>query len=336
MSSRICSVGASVLVLALALALIVTAVSPAAAADLLLRVGNLDIPSGTVLHGDAIAVGGTLTVEGTVDGDAVALGGTVDVSGRVNGSVRASGGNVIVRSTAIIGGTASALGGRVRIDPGASVGGIHPAPQPSTPFPGPAPGPPSPSPFPGPQPTPGTPPYWWWGPAIVGTLMALHALYWLIVLGALVVFVVSAWLTAVLFPGATQELATVLERAPGPALGVGLLGWVLLWPLVVLLALTIVGIVVLVFIPLAVLVMLQLGMTACALVVGRRIRPAVGGMGLEVLVGAIVLSILFAIPHLGGLFTAVVATWGWGAVLLALIERFRVRRVAPPAPPAPA
>jgi hypothetical protein len=328
--SRMRSVGAGVLVLALAL--IVTAVSPAAAADLLLRVGNLDIPSGTVLHGDAIAVGGTLTVEGTVDGDTVALGGTVDVSGRVNGSVRASGGNVIVRSTAIIGGTASALGGRVRIDPGASIGGIHPGPPPS----GPAPGPPSPSPFPGPQPTPGTPPYWWWGPAIVGTLMALHALYWVIVLGALVVFVASAWLTAVLFPSATQELAAVLEHAPGPALGVGLLGWVLLWPLVVLLAITIVGIVVLVFIPLVVLVMLQLGMTACALVVGRRIRPAVGGMGVEVLVGAIVLSILFAIPHLGGLFTAVVATWGWGAVLLALIERLRVRRVAPPSPPAPA
>lgn len=329
------SFGAGALVLAFVF--VVTARSPAAAADLLLRVGNLAIPSGTVLHGDAIAVGGTLNVEGTVDGDAVALGGSVDVAGRVNGSVRASGGNVIVRSTAIIGGTATALGGRVRIDPGASVGGIRLAPAPpQTPFPGPAPGPPGPSPFPGPQPTPGTPPYWWWGPAILGTLMALHALYWLIVVGALVVFVASAWLTAVLFPSTIRELAAVLERAPGPALGVGLLGWVLLWPLVVILAISIIGLVVLVLIPFAVLVMLQLGMTACALLVGRRIRPATGGMGLEVVVGAIVLSIVFAIPHLGGLCTAVVATWGWGAVLLVLIERLRVRRVLPPAPPAPA
>ena len=58
----------------------------------------------------------------------IALGGSVDVRGHVTGSVRANGGNVVLRSTAVVDGDASALGGTVTHEPGASVGGRPGAP----------------------------------------------------------------------------------------------------------------------------------------------------------------------------------------------------------------
>ncbi len=324
---------------ALALVLAMGDLGPAGAAEVLLRIGDLEIPAGTVVHGDAITVGGRLDVEGIVEGDAVATGGSVEVGGRVNGSVRAVGGNVHLRSTAVVGGTTTAWGGRVRVEPGASVGGapqppgpgLPPAPPPPTPFPVP-PGPSVPLPVPVPQPGPVPPSWWWWLPGVFGAIAALHVLYWLVVLLALASFVSMAWLTAVFFPGTVAALAADLERAPAAALVAGLVGWVLLWPVIVILAMTVVGLVLVVLIPAVILIMLQFGTTAAALLVGQRIRRS--GIGREVLVGSVVLAIGFAVPHLGWLLAFAVATWGWGAVLLALVERVRVRRLPPP--PAPA
>jgi hypothetical protein len=308
------------------------------AADVLLRVGGLDVPAGTVVRGDAIAVGGSLDVEGTVEGNAVAIGGRVVVGGRVDGSVRAVGGDVLLRSTATVGGPVTAWRGRVTIEPEASVRGVHPAPMPAPPQ-VPVPGMPLPGPSPGfpisppaPRPFPGTPFQWWWGPGLVGVIVALHFLYWLVALVALLGFVGLAWLTAMLFPGAVGDLAASLERIPGPAIGVGLLAWVLLWPVVAVLAATVIGLVLAVLIPAAVLVMFQFGLTAVAVLVGRRLHQS--GMSRETAVGALVLAAVFAIPHLGWLLAFLATSWGWGAVLLALADRIRRRRV-PPRPPAP-
>lgn len=293
---------------------------PAGAAEVLLRVGNLDVPAGTVAHGDAIAVGGKLDIEGTVEGDAVAIGGSVEVGGRVTGSVRAVEGDVTLGPTAVVGGTATAMAGRVRIAPGASVGGVPPAPS-------------IPIPLPVPQPVPIAPP--WWGlPALLGVIAALHFLYWLVILLGLAGFVGMNWLTAALFPRALVALAGDLERMPAAALVAGVIGWVLLWPVIVILALTVVGLVLVVLIPALLLIAIQFGVTAVALLAGRRLHQS--GLGREVLVGSVVLAIVFAIPHLGWLLMLAAATWGWGAVLLVLVERVRARRFPPAPPQAPA
>ena len=300
--------------------LIAGAVVPAEAAEFLLRLGNVQVPPDTIIHGDAIAVGGSLTIGGTVEGDAVALGGDVRVTGRVTGSVRAVRGNVTLYATAFVGGPATAWGGHVRIAPGAVVGGpTQPAPPPPAP------------PVPGPVFPPG-PPYWWWiwPPA---ALAALHLLVWAFVLIFLIGFVGAAWVTAVLFPRAVSSLADVLERDPLAAFGVGLLAWALFVPLAVLLALSVVGLLLVLWMPVAVLVMVQFGTTAIALLVGRRIHPS--GIGLPTVIGAVLLAIVFAIPHLGWLLALAVSTWGVGGVLLMVVERGRGRPLAPPAPPAP-
>ncbi len=301
--------------------------TPAGAEELLTRVGGLDVPAGATVQGSALAIGGPLSVAGVVDGDAFSIGGDIVVSGRVAGSVRAIGGNVMLRSRAVVGGTATATGGRVTTEPGASVGGA------SVPSPGPTPTAPSPAPIPGPPQAPFTgPPVWlWvWPPAILGTLAALKAVFLFFMLAALISFVGTTWLTAALFPRVTRDLAELLERAPAATFGVGLLTWAAMWPLAIGLAISVVGLVVVALIPLVVLTALQLGVAAIAVLLGRHIRTS--SAGLEALTGAVVLVIAFAIPHLGPLLLFLSATWAVGVIVLAIIERGRVRPVAPPPP----
>src|SRR5207302_6439846 len=121
--------------LGLGAAVLFGSATPSGAAEFLLRAGDLEVPAGTVVHGSAISVGGAVSIAGTVEGDAVAIGGGVEVTGRVEGSAHAVGGNVILRSTAVVDRGASAVGGTVYSEPGASVGGARA--QPYLPPPGP-------------------------------------------------------------------------------------------------------------------------------------------------------------------------------------------------------
>ena len=58
--------------------------------------GDVDIPADTEVTGDAVAIGGSVTVAGRVIGEAVAVAGSVNVEpgGRVNGGATAIGGSV--------------------------------------------------------------------------------------------------------------------------------------------------------------------------------------------------------------------------------------------------
>lgn len=307
---------------ALAGVLMLGCLTPASARELLLRIGDLQVPAGTVVRGDAVAVGGTASVDGTVEGDAIAFGGSVEVRGRVAGSVRAEGGNVILHSTAIVDGDATAVGGTVRREPGASVGGQRAAPPPPSFPPVPLPGPPGNE-----APSPSAP--WWLPGTLIGMFLVLQSLFWFVHLLVLALFIGSAWLLAALFPQAIARLGAVLERDPVVAFGVGLLGWPISVMVAVLLAISVVGLTLVLLVPAALAAAIQYGSTAVALVVGHRIRPS--GIVQETVVGAVILAVAFSFPGLGTLAALVVATWGLGAVLLMLVEG-RWPRQAPPAP----
>lgn len=303
-------------------------ITPSWAKEFLLKIGDLQIPAGTAVHGDAIAVGGTAYVDGTVDGNAVALGGDVDVRGHVGGSVRAEGGNVVLHATAVVDGEATAVGGRVQREPGASVGGHRPLPSPP-----PAPSAPGP-PAPGPE-VPSPPAPWWLPGFFAAAFLMFKSLFWLFHLFLLAVFVGSAWLLAALFPGVIARLGAVLERDPVMAFGVGLLGWPLAAVVALLLIFSVVGITLAFLIPVALFAAVQFGTTAAALVLGQRIRRS--GTVQEVIVGAVILAVLFSLPGLGGLVALAVSTWGLGAVLLLVVERHRFHQTPPtaqsPSPP---
>jgi hypothetical protein len=311
------------LAVVLGAALIAGSVTPSSAKELLLKIGDLQVPAGTAVYGDAVAVGGTAYVDGTVEGDAVVIGGTVEVRGHVIGSVRAAGGNVVLYSTAIVGGEATAVGGTVWREPGASIGGRRsmPSPPPFPPVPGPIP--------PGSETVP--PAAWWLPGMFAAAFLMLKSLFWLMHLVLAILFVGSAWLLAVLFPSALTRLGGVLERDPVLALGAGVLGWPLAVVVTVVLIVSIVGLTLVLLVPIILFTVVQFGATAVALIVGRRIRPS--GAVSEVIIGAVLLAIGFSIPGLGGLIGLAVATWGLGAVLLLFVGERRFRQ--PPAPQAP-
>jgi hypothetical protein len=285
--------------------------SAAAAAEFLLRVGDIQVPAGTAVHGAAIAVGGTVYVDGIVEGDAIALGGDVDVRGHVAGSARADGGSVILHSTAVVDGEAAAFGGTVVREPGARVGGRRSEPAP--------PGPVSPS-----TDLRGL-------VALAGGLMVLmKPLLWLMYVFLLAGLVGSAWMMAVLFPRAIARFGVVLERDPVGAFLAGLLGWPVSFVVVVLLAVSVVGLTLVLLVPTILIAAVTFGTAAVALVIGRRLRPA--GTVQEVVIGAVILAIVVSIPGVGWVVGLVVATWGLGAVLLAFMEGRRSEPARPAAP----
>jgi hypothetical protein len=299
--------------------------APAWAKEVLLRIGDVRVPAGTVVHGDAIAVGGTAYVDGTVEGDAIALGGGVDVSGHVTGSVRARGGNVVLHSTAVIDGGVSAAGGTVSQEPGASVGRRQATPPPAT-VPIPVPG------VPGPEGSPPAPP-WWLPGVLAGVLWMLASLFWVAHLLLLAMFIGTTWLLAVLLPNAIARVGAVLERNAVMALAAGVVAWPAAAVVIVLLVISVVGVPLALCIPAAVFVAAQFGLTAMALLIGQRVHPS--GAVREVVVGAVLLAIAFSLPGVGHLVGFAAGTWGLGAVLLALTDAWRFR-TRPPAPHPPA
>ena len=72
---------------------------------------------------EAVAVGGSVTVDGEVQGDAVAVGGSARINGRVTGNAVAVGGTVHLGPGSEVEGDVTSVGGKVERDPTAKVGG---------------------------------------------------------------------------------------------------------------------------------------------------------------------------------------------------------------------
>lgn len=83
--------------------------------------GTVVVAEGETVSEDLTAAAGTVIVRGTVDGDLDAFAGNVVVTGTVTGDVNAFAGNVRVAGE--VGGDVSAFGGNVFVENGAEVGG---------------------------------------------------------------------------------------------------------------------------------------------------------------------------------------------------------------------
>jgi hypothetical protein len=107
----------------------VLASAPAAAADVasdgndqVTFGGNILIPAGQTHHGDLVAFGGNIEVDGTVTQDLVAFGGNVVVNGRVERDVAVVGGTLTLGPESYVGRDVSFAGGSLNRMPGAFVG----------------------------------------------------------------------------------------------------------------------------------------------------------------------------------------------------------------------
>jgi hypothetical protein len=326
-----------------------------AAAQVTMQVsGDITIPRDTVQQGSAITMNGRITVEGTLRGDAMTMNGDIRVSGTVTGDVRTFNGHISLAPTAVVGGDVWTANGSVYRAPGAQVGGrvraetpatqdptaptppasppdltAPPQPVPPPQMPGPMTPPPSMSPAPPMMPGPTRPwdgmPYGWWP-------RAMRAMATATLLG----FVVLAVLVTAIFPRQVRGVASALAASPGEALLAGAAVWVILPPLAVVLALSIVGIPVVVMLPFIVALVGVLGVAGVAVVVGERIIGAFQrdrSEAIDALVGAALLGVLAFLPVIGWFGILLAVTWGLGAVILLLVRRARGPERPPAAPP---
>jgi cytoskeletal protein CcmA (bactofilin family) len=142
-------------------------------------------------------------------------------------------------------------------------------------------------------------------------------------------FVACSVLLAVLAPGPLQAAARRAEESPGWSLLFGVASVPAVVVFAVVLAVSIVGIPLLLLLGPAYLALLFFGALVAAYFVGRRVVFATGryrgGNALAAMVGALILAVAYLIPILGGLLLYGLALFGTGSAILALFSHRRSR-----------
>jgi hypothetical protein len=142
-------------------------------------------------------------------------------------------------------------------------------------------------------------------------------------------FVACSVLLAVLAPGPLLAAARRAEESPGWSLLFGVASVPAVVVFAVVLAVSIIGIPLLLLLAPAYLAFVFFGALVAAYFIGRRVVFATGhyrgGNALAAVVGAIILAVAYLIPLLGGLLIYGLALFGTGAAILALFSRQRSR-----------
>ncbi len=291
---------------------------------------------------DAVAVGGSVTVEGEVEGDVSAVGGAARINGKVGGEVVSVGNSVFLGPHAEVDGDVTSVGGRIHREPGAKIhGGTHEVG--ILPF--------------------GRGlhfrhdwddwPFWGGMSEVMGSVMHMVLLVLLVCLMLLVARV------------PLERVDRQLVTQPWKSAAVGLAGVVFFWPLVaavtILLAITIIGCALFLLYPFLFLylgLLALLGYAAVAYRLGRiieaRFNRRFGSPYVVAIVGVLAIQVwsvlgnmLDALPgpfgFLVGMFGFLVQAVAWivgiGAIILArfgLAPGYWPQRGAPaPVPPAP-
>lgn len=147
-------------------------------------------------------------------------------------------------------------------------------------------------------------------------------------------FAACTVLAAVVAPRALSASARRAEEAPGWSLLVGLVSVPAVLILSVALAVSVVGVPLLLLLAPAYLALIFYGAVVAAFFVGRKVVLATGryrsGNALAATVGAVLVAATVLIPYLGELLLFALALLGTGAATLALASRSRARRRAYP------
>ena len=216
---------------------------------------------------------------------AVAIGGSVTVAGNVKEDVVAVGGDVYLLSPAVVSGNVVAVGGKIEKAPGVQVKGEITEIK-----------------FPAAMITKGL----GWGIAVFSVL-------------SFIAFLVLAAFLVTLFTKPLGITSYYIEKLPGHALLWGFLGSILSVPLIILMALSIIGIP---FIPLFVLILASacvFGYIAASHIIGKKflktIRIYNQPMMFETLIGLLLLFIINFLPIFGWIVKLLFGLMGLGAVI---------------------
>jgi cytoskeletal protein CcmA (bactofilin family) len=162
------------------------------------------------------------------------------------------------------------------------------------------------------------------GPGIIGFVGWLFAA---------LAFAACAVLAAVVAPRPLSSAARRAEESPGRSFVYGLISLPAFFVLCVALAVTIIGIPLLVLMVPVYLALLFFGALVAAFFIGTRVLMVTGryrvGNALAAVVGAIILAATTLIPVLGDLLLYALSLLGTGAIILALFSRRRPRASHP-------
>jgi cytoskeletal protein CcmA (bactofilin family) len=274
------------------------------ARDVSVRGQSLEVKEGEAVD-NAVVYGGNLTVKGTVEKNAVVFGGNMDVYGTVEGDATAFGGNVILHPDAIVEGNVASMGGTVIRDEGAQVEGSTES----------------------------------FGGGNIGALVAGEVKNSLKKElrgkdededherdsgGGLPGFILKfaalfglGFLGQLFFPNRMKDLSAEIKARPFKSGLTGFLGLLALFPISLVLCITLIGIPVAGVLLLVSMLVMTLGLTAVASELGMKV-PVLRGRKTQAVVLALGLLILLAvgaIPGLGGLVMFLAAMMGFGAAI---------------------
>jgi len=275
--------------------------------DLVIFGGNATLEENSTVTGSVVVLGGELIAQGHIQQDAVVMGGSADINGQVDGDLVLLGGVIVVGPQAEVKGDLVVIGGTLQREPGASVGGriVEGALSTHQPF--------------------SLPPktrgmfdveHWAWE-AYHGLLRGLWGGIKALILAGL------AALLALFAPQALERTGQAVERYPWQTLAVGLVASLLTVGLIVVLAITILGLPLALLVAMLVSVAYLLGLLGLGWLLGQRLTRAFGQkwpIVAEAALGTLLLMLLLAaldvLGCLGWPVRILVSLAGFGAALL--------------------
>jgi hypothetical protein len=280
--------------------------------------GDLAVMGGRVevngmVDGDVAVLGGNLEIVGSIAGDAAVFGGNIKNRGNIEGELHVIGGTVYLDSASVVAGDISMVGGTVERHEDAQVLGKVESveikaldkvlPRISRAF------------------------------RLPRMLPGAQAFPRAVFLGMLIVLYFFNVLVALIFPNAVERVKVKIEQSIWASVGLGIAMQLLFVPLIVLFAISIVGIPLIILMPLAVFLATLFGVSSLSMTVGERVSKGfnwkvespLGRLSLGWLAMMLIPIVLILIGPpvfvIGLVIVYIALSIGIGGVIYALIRR---------------
>lgn len=250
---------------------------------------DIEIPTGVIVNGDAVAIFGDVTVKGDLTGDAVAIFGDMSVSGTIGRDAVAIFGKISVQDNGVINGDAVGIMGGVDKYPNAAIRGE--IADINIPF------------------------------IIKKPDSLIPRVSYGDMIGLFVVYAFSC-LALLISPDRVRLMSEESRLRPGRRFGIGFVIMLLFIPasiiLSILFAITLIGIIFIPFIFIAFFLVAFAGMVALEVAIGHRITGHLEGRNslyIYLMVGVVLVYVLKMIPILGWLAYFVLVAYALGVAV---------------------